>query len=37
MEVKVDSESEDQNLSADFDETKKEIKNKNSESPLSDG
>ena len=37
MEVKVDSEPEDQNLSADFDEAKKEIKNKNSESPLSDG
>ena len=39
MEIKVDSESEDQYLSTDFDETKKEkkVKNKNSESPLSDG
>jgi len=37
MEVKIDSEAEDQDLSADFDEAKKEIKNKNSKSPLSDG
>jgi Tat protein translocase TatB subunit len=37
IDLKVDSVSEDQNLSADLDEAKKEIKNKNSESPLSDG
>jgi TatA/E family protein of Tat protein translocase len=39
IDLKIDSGSEDQNLSADLDEAKKEkeIKNKNSESPLSDG
>jgi TatA/E family protein of Tat protein translocase len=35
VDLKVDSKFEEQNLSADFDETKKE--NKNSKSPLSDG
>jgi hypothetical protein len=35
VDLKIDSKSEDQNLSADIDEAKKE--NKNSESPLSDG
>jgi sec-independent protein translocase protein TatB len=35
--VTVRSESEDQNRSADDDTAKKEIKNRNSETPLSDG
>jgi sec-independent protein translocase protein TatB len=39
MDVKVDNGPEDQNLSADFDKenNEKEIRNKDSESPLSDG
>ncbi|MGD2150625.1 MAG: twin-arginine translocase TatA/TatE family subunit [Desulfobacterales bacterium] len=37
VDLKIDSKSEDQNLSADIDEAKKEKENKNSESPLSDG
>jgi len=37
VDLKVDSKFEDQNLSADFDETKKENENNNSKSPLSDG
>ena len=37
MEVTVDLGSEDQNRSADDDTAKKDIKNRNSETPLSDG
>jgi sec-independent protein translocase protein TatB len=37
MEVTVDSVSEDQKRSADDDTAKKDIKNRNSETPLSDG
>jgi len=39
MDVKVDNGPEDQNLSVDFDKenNEKEIRDKDSESPLSDG